>query len=48
FWNFNFDNEEKQIVPPLLVYADLMATKDPRNHEVAKIIYEQYIANAYD
>ena len=48
FWNFSFDDKGKQIVPPLLIYADLMATKDPRNHEVAKIIYEQYIANAYD
>ena len=48
FWNFNFDDKDKQVVPPLLTYADLMATKDPRNHEVAKIIYERYIANAYD
>ncbi|MCG2725892.1 MAG: hypothetical protein L6420_06490 [Elusimicrobia bacterium] len=48
FWDFNFDDKGKQVVPPLLVYADLIASKDPRNHEVAKIVYERYIANAYD
>jgi hypothetical protein len=33
-------------VPPLLVYADLMATLDPRNLEIAKRIREQYIEHA--
>jgi len=29
------------IAPPLVVYADLLATADPRNIETAKIIYER-------
>lgn len=48
FWHFEVATDKQFIVPPLLVYADLMATQDPRNHEVAKIIYQRYIANAYD
>jgi hypothetical protein len=31
------------VVPPLLVYADLMATADDRNIETAKIIYDQHL-----
>lgn len=31
------------VVPPLLIYADLMATADDRNTETAKIVYERYI-----
>ncbi|HMF76515.1 MAG TPA: type IV toxin-antitoxin system AbiEi family antitoxin [Bryobacteraceae bacterium] len=31
------------LAPPLLVYADLMATGDPRNLETAKILYEQFL-----
>jgi hypothetical protein len=41
FWNFEAD---KINVPPLLVYADLVASADSRNLEVAKIIYDQYLA----
>lgn len=29
--------------PPLVVYADIMATADKRNRETAKMIYERYI-----
>jgi hypothetical protein len=36
----------RDLVPPLLVYADLMATLDPRNLEVAKRIRERYIEHA--
>jgi hypothetical protein len=32
------------VVPPVLVYADLIATADPRNLEAAGIIYDEYIA----
>lgn len=35
---------EEDLVHPLLVYADLIATGDPRNMEVAEKIYEEYIA----
>ena len=41
FWNF--DNENP-IAPPLLVYADLVATADARNLEVAQMIYDQHLA----
>jgi hypothetical protein len=33
----------EDMVPPLLVYADLLTTGDPRNIETAKLIYEQNI-----
>ncbi len=44
FWNFNDDNEIKNIVPTILIYTDLIITGDPRNIETANIIYEREIA----
>jgi hypothetical protein len=44
FWNVDNEFNRKEIVNPILVYADLMATNDPRNIETAKIIYEQELA----
>lgn len=43
FWNFKYDQEKMGIVPPLLIYADLLAVGEPRAVEAAEIIYEQYI-----
>ncbi len=43
FWDFPPDEALPDTVPPLLVYADLMATMDPRNFEAARLIYEQKI-----
>jgi hypothetical protein len=43
FWNFNYKEEEINIVPPLLIYADLIRTADERNIEIAKLIYEREI-----
>jgi hypothetical protein len=43
FWNFNYPEEQRHIVPPLLIYADLIRTADDRNIETAKIIYEREI-----
>jgi hypothetical protein len=34
---------DNDIAPPLLVYADLMATADPRNIETAQLIREQIL-----
>jgi hypothetical protein len=34
-------------VPPILAYANLIATLDPRNIEVAKLIREQHIDDAF-
>jgi hypothetical protein len=41
FWNFEIDWTEKNLVPPLLIYADLLATGDARNIETARIVYEK-------
>ena len=51
FWDFDdadFLPEplNKEIVPTLLVYADLIASNDPRNLETAKMIYEKLIQHA--
>ena len=42
FWKFN-DYNNLNVTHPILVYADLLATGDPRNIEAAKIIYEKEI-----
>lgn len=44
FWDFEDEKPMPQTVPPLLVYADLIATLDPRNLEAAKLIHKQYLA----
>ncbi|CAN5279827.1 type IV toxin-antitoxin system AbiEi family antitoxin [soil metagenome] len=41
FWNFN---QSDIIAPPLLVYADLLATAESRNIEAAQIIYDEHLA----
>ncbi len=43
FWEQTDLNENKDLVHPILIYADLMATANQRNIEAAKVIYEQYI-----
>jgi hypothetical protein len=57
FWNFTAPPTDKNgapdvlppdIVPPILAYADLLATHDGRNAEAARMIYEQRIAPAFD
>lgn len=47
FWDFKDEQPLPEIVPPLLAYADLIATLDPRNLEAAKLIYEQHIATTH-
>lgn len=41
FWHFN---KSDIIAPPLLVYADLLATAESRNLEAAQIIYDEHLA----
>jgi len=41
FWEFGLDRINNELVPPLLIYADLLATGDARNIETARIIYER-------
>ena len=39
FWGLNQFQNPMKTVPPLLIYADLVATTDARNHETAQIIF---------
>lgn len=48
FWTENITEpdmkEQKELVHPVLAYADLVATGDTRNIETARRIYDEYIA----
>lgn len=44
FWNVDFPEKTQQVVPPLLIYADLIATGDARNIEVAQLVFDDYVA----
>jgi hypothetical protein len=44
FWDRTLDYKDRALVPPILAYADLMGTGDPRNIETARLLYEQGIA----
>jgi hypothetical protein len=44
FWRFDDQWSEKNVVPPLLVYADLIGSQSDRNIETAKIIYEKELS----
>ena len=44
FWDQNLITGTRDVVPPILAYADLMTTTNARNLEAAKLIYEQHIA----
>lgn len=47
FWPHHADDavpHQTGLVPPVLAYADLVATGDPRNMEVAERIFDEYLA----
>jgi len=44
FWRINTKVLQSNIVHPLLIYADLLATCDLRNLETARIIYEKKLS----
>ncbi|MGH6635647.1 MAG: type IV toxin-antitoxin system AbiEi family antitoxin [Gammaproteobacteria bacterium] len=46
FWDFPANPNYPDIVPPILAYADLVATLDPRNLEAAKLLLERHIDHA--
>jgi hypothetical protein len=46
FWNLPPNEKYPDVVPPLLAYADLMATEDGCNLETARLIYESF-SNPY-
>lgn len=51
FWQAQLDDlntaRRADLVDPILVYADLIATGDPRNLEVAGRIYEEHLAQHF-
>lgn len=47
FWELPADPAHPDLVPPLLAYADLMATQDGRNLETAHILYERFLEPIY-
>jgi hypothetical protein len=47
FWNFEADEAFPDVAPPLVVYADLLATHEGRDAEAARMIYEQRIAPGF-
>ena len=48
FWDEVDKFREKYIVPPLLIYADLMGSRIGRNNEIAKMILEDELSNIID
>lgn len=44
FWNFPDDAGRTDVTPPVLVYADLLATGDGRCIETAKMVYDAHVA----
>ncbi|MGA2204600.1 MAG: type IV toxin-antitoxin system AbiEi family antitoxin [Halobacteriota archaeon] len=46
FWNPNHVPTIRDLVPPILAYADLTTTTDGRNLEAAKMIYDEFIEPA--
>lgn len=47
FWNFNYPEEALGIVPPLLIYADLIASGAARNTEVARMVFDEHVARHF-
>jgi hypothetical protein len=46
FWNFEADGDHPDLVPALLIYADLLATLDPRNLEAARLLRDHPFGDA--
>ena len=44
FWPFEYAWEHTTLAPPILIYADLLATGDPRCLEAAQRVYEEHLA----
>jgi hypothetical protein len=47
FWDVEHELNRTDTVNPILIYADLMASGDPRNIETAQIIYDQELAEHF-
>ena len=44
FWNFEVDTDKPHIAPPVLIYADLLATGDARCIETAQRVFDGHLA----
>lgn len=44
FWPVDQDADRPRFTPPVLIYADLLATDDPRCIDTARMIHERYLA----
>lgn len=47
FWNFDLAGPDQPIVPPVLAYADLLASGDARCMETAALIYKERVARSF-
>ena len=47
FWKFEQELLHNNLVPPVLIYADLLATGDARNIETARMIYEKELSKYF-
>ena len=47
FWPFNHEWEHPNLAPPVLIYADLLATADARCIETAQLVYDRYLARFF-
>lgn len=48
FWNFDPPWKSENLVPPLLIYADLLAAGDGRSLAAAKQIHDEYLARSVE
>ena len=48
FWQFDYPQKGLRVVPPLLVYADLIATGEGRNIDAARMVYDKHVARHLD
>ena len=47
FWPFDHQWEHPNLVPPVLIYADLLATGDARCIETAQRVYDGYLTRLF-
>ena len=48
FWYFEYEWEWPALVPPVLIYADLLAVGDARCVEAAQLFYENHLARFFE
>ena len=47
FWPFDYKWEQPTLTPPVLIYADLLATGDARCIETAQLLYDRYLTRLF-